>query len=86
MKFKTTFYYFLIMLFLLNTSAIKYNNPHILSLMIVIPSIFIILMIRLRVSEEDDFKFRHLILGFVCAHGVYYSEKIIMNYLRFVLN
>ncbi|KRF67647.1 hypothetical protein ASG99_14035 [Bacillus sp. Soil768D1] len=78
-KFKTTFYYFLIMLFLLNTRAIKYNNPHIFSLMIVIPSILIILMIRLRVSEEDDFKFRHLILGIVCAYGVYYSEKIIMN-------
>ena len=78
-NFKSVFYYFLILLFFLNAGPIKYNNPHIFSLIIVISSIIIILMIRLKVSEEDDFKFRHLILGSVCAYGLYYLENLIMN-------
>ena len=77
-KFKPTFYYFLIMLFFKNIEA-KYTDTHIFSLMIIITSILIILMNRVRVSEEDDFKFRHVIIGFVSAQGLYYLEEIIMN-------
>lgn len=78
MKGKPTFYYFLIMLFLLNTDA-KYTDTHIFSLMILTISILIILMNRLRASEKEDFKFRHLIIGMVCAHGIYYLEEFIRN-------
>ena len=66
------------MLFLKNFSA-KYTDSHIFSLMIIITSILIILMNRVRVSEEDGFKFRHVIIGFVSAQGLYYLEEIIMN-------
>lgn len=79
MKLKSIFYYFIIILYFLSGEPIKYDNPHVFSLIIVTASISIILMIRLIVSEKDDFKFRHLILGFICAYGVYYLENIIMN-------
>ena len=66
------------MLFLKNFSA-KYTDSHIFSLMIIITSILIILINRVRVLEEDDFKSRHVIIGFVSALGLYSLEEIIMN-------
>lgn len=79
MKFKPAFYYFLIMLILLNAKAITFHNTHLFSLMIIMVSILLILMSRLRVLEEDGPKSRHIILGFVCAQGVYYMENFLMN-------
>ena len=76
-KFKTTFYYFILMLILMNTRAIQWNNPHIFSLIIIIMSISIILFNKLS-TVEDDFKFRYQILGVVSAIGVYDLE-IILN-------
>lgn len=68
------------MLIIFNARAVEFNNTHIFSLMIILVSILIILYNRLSVLEkEDNFKFRYLILGAVCAYAVYNLEKIILS-------
>lgn len=75
-KFKTAFYYFLLTLIIMNTRAIQWSNPHIFSLTIILTSIAIILFNKLG-TAEDDFKFRYLILGAVCAIVIYDLEMIL---------